>query len=448
MGQNTSGATLTYQTIVLPSNMLVMDPESQSVTSRWTAPSSGIWSVSGLFQGIDTGEGFHNVEIVVDNTTFVLGPTTLNAYGQQVPFNYPNLSLNQGDTVDFIVASTGSPNNLSTGLAVEIAKPSLITWTDTNNGNIATSAAWSDHVVVTNTTTGHTLATVDVPYNPNQLGAIAPGGSVARQLPFALPVGNDGGGNIQITVTTNAYHTGFAQPGILTNVNLCVFRSSVPAAPAMLAVGGVDFALVPSGTATNSLGVISPATTGSAVDIPVNIVGAASVYTLINSAYGELGDKVGTVEFRGTGGADVTFNLVEGTNIRDWVNDGYNSAIAGGTPSATFDNGATRFDMQTFVLPNAFASATLTDIILTNVGGNPQGIPFLTAATVATTSGTPQLVLLGGGTAPDVTNSATITVTAVGSLRGQVSLGLDAGSDSGTKGDGRTNVAGQPLMLL
>ncbi len=137
----------------------------------------------------------------------------------------------------------------------------------------------------------------------------------------------------------------------------------------------------------------------------------------------------------------MTFNLVEGTNIRDWVNDGYNSAIAGGTPSATFDNGATRFDMQTFVLPSAFASATLTDIILTNVGGNPQGIPFLTAATVATTSGTPQLVLLGGGTAPDVTNSATITVTAVGSLRGQVSLGLDAGSDSGTKGDGRTNVA-------
>ncbi len=120
---------------------------------------------------------------------------------------------------------------------------------------------------------------------------------------------------------------------------------------------------------------------GHSVDIPVNIAGATAVDTLINSAAGENGANAGTIEFRGTGGADVTFNLVEGTNIRDYNNDGYNNTIASGTPSLSYGNGQVRLDMQTFVLPSAFANGRLTDIIFSDTGGIPNGDPFLAAAT-------------------------------------------------------------------
>ncbi len=217
---NTDSANVNYLTIVTPPNFLGMDPESLSVTSRWTAPSAGVWSISGLFQGIDTSEHAHNVEIVMNGSLVLLGPTNLNAFGQQVPFNFPSLNLNQGATVDFIASNAGDYRNLATGLSVEIAQPSTVTWTDTNDGNIPTTTPWSDHVVVTNTTTGHTLANFDVPYDPNVYGFLAPGASVARQAPLVLPIGADATGNIQVTVTANSYHTAFEQAGSLINADL------------------------------------------------------------------------------------------------------------------------------------------------------------------------------------------------------------------------------------
>ena len=183
----------------------------------------------------------------------------------------------------------------------------------------------------------------------------------------------------------------------LTNANLRGYTDgdNFPVAPTTITVGGVDFALVPDGTAADSLGVLQTTGSGTSFDIPVNIVGATIGYTLINSTYGEVGDTVGTVEFKGTNGADAIFDLVEGTNIRDYENDAYNNTVAAGTPSAVYGNGQTRLDMQTFVLPASFANARLTDIILTSTGGTPQGNPFLAAATVATSSGPSQFVLLG-----------------------------------------------------
>ena len=212
-----------------------------------------------------------------------------------------------------------------------------------------------------------------------------------------------------------------------------------PTAPTTLTVGGVDFALVPDGTSTTSLGILQTTGSGTSFDIPVNIAGATTLYTLINSAYGIAGDTVGTVEVKGTGGADATFNLVEGTNIRDHNNDGYENTIAPGTPSASFGNGQVRLDMQTFALPAAFATARITDIIFTSQGGTPQGNPFLAAATVATTSGPSQLVLLGSGVVPDSRTARPRRSSRAARSRPGV-RGAGPGSDSGVKGDDLTNV--------
>ncbi len=54
-------------------------------------------------------------------------------------------------------------------------------------------------------------------------------------------------------------------------------------------------------------------------------------------------------------------------------------------------------------------------------------------------SGTPQIILLGSGNAPDTAHSQSATYTS-GSSAGQVSVALDAASDTGVKGDNRTNL--------
>jgi hypothetical protein len=59
------------------------------------------------------------VEIQKNSSTFLLAPTVMSSYGQQVSFN-DTVALAQGDTINFIVAYTGDPNNLSTGLAATI----------------------------------------------------------------------------------------------------------------------------------------------------------------------------------------------------------------------------------------------------------------------------------------------------------------------------------------
>ena len=318
----------------------------------------------------------------------------------------------------------------------------VVSWTDTNDGTLPTSALWNDQIVITNTTTGATLTTANVSYDPNLYGALQSNGTLAQQFTFTLPTTVDGVGNIQVTISADVDHTAYLQTGSLVNANLRSYSggSNYPTAPSTLTVGGVDFTLLPDGTTASSTGIIQTPSGTSSYDMPVNITGASTVYTLINSVYGTFGDTVGSVEFKGANGADATFNLVEGTNIRDHYNDGYNNSIASGTPSASFGNGADRLDMQTFELPGSFANTNLTDIIFNGSGGNPQGEPFLAAVTVATGSKSSDFVLLGAGVAPDSTNSQTVTVVSGSVVPGQVSIALDSASDSGAKGDGLTDV--------
>ena len=147
--------------------------------------------------------------------------------------------------------------------------------------------------------------------------------------------------------------------------------------------GIISLTNYPSGTAV----------TANAFDIPVEIADPTAMYTLINSVWGESGDMAGSVEFKATGGLDYTVNLVEGQNIRDFNNDGYNNTIGQGALGGTYlgsvyyGGGQSRLDEQGFALPSTFQSATLTDIILHVSGNDPDGVPFLTAATVATSSG-------------------------------------------------------------
>jgi hypothetical protein len=175
--------------------------------------------------------------------------------------------------------------------------------------------------------------------------------------------------------------------------------SDYPPGGTSLTVGGVPFTLAnyPGG----GTGVIqTPSQSNpSSFDVPVTIANPSTVYTLINSTFGVLGDTVGSVEFKATGGLDYSVNLVEGQDIRDHNNNVYNNTIGQGAlgdvyvASAQFGGGQVRLDEQRFALPPSFQSATLTDIILHGTGKFPIGNPFLAAATVipAQTAQTPTI---------------------------------------------------------
>ena len=82
---------------------------------------------------------------------------------------------------------------LQSGAALTVA------WSDADIGNAAVAGPFRDHVVITNPTTGQTLETQDVAYDPGLSGngPIAAGQAIARQLAFTLPQGTAGTGQIQ-----------------------------------------------------------------------------------------------------------------------------------------------------------------------------------------------------------------------------------------------------------
>jgi hypothetical protein len=114
--QNVTGGTVTYSTVQDPTSTLWMDPESGTVSIVFTAPSAGIYTITGDFLGIDKYENSHPVEIL-DNGT-VIWSGTISSDGGKDSFSLLE-TLKAGGTLTFYVG-TGSSGctycDLSTGL--------------------------------------------------------------------------------------------------------------------------------------------------------------------------------------------------------------------------------------------------------------------------------------------------------------------------------------------
>jgi hypothetical protein len=148
-----------------------------------------------------------------------------------------------------------------------------------------------------------------------------------------------------------------------------------------LAINGVNFNLAsyPSTTDLGSVLLTSGGTTS--VTFNVDIANVQTIYTLINSAFGEFGGVAGTITFNGSGGSDA-FNLTEGTNIRDhYCCGGYNDVATGLFGTASFANDTDRLDAQSFDISNL---GTLTSIVFSESNNGSFGEPFLTAITADT----------------------------------------------------------------
>ena len=185
-------------------------------------------------------------------------------------------------------------------------------------------------------------------------------------------------------INLNPYVDGKTQNG--------VNGADFPAGGTSVTVGGVGFTLATVAGGGTGLVATHAQSPPSAIDVAVNVPNPTTVYALINSAWGEYGYLAGAVEFKATGGLDYSVNLVEGQDIRDYNNDGFDDTIGGGAlghiylGSVYYGGGQVRFDKLGFNLPANFQSATLTDVILHGYGNDPNGAPWMAAATVATGS--------------------------------------------------------------
>ena len=89
------GSTITNGTGLIPTNLLGMDPQSGAADTEWTAPSSGLFTITGSFQGTTLRKAATRWRSSMNGGTVLLGPTTISSYGQVVNFSLTE-NLNSG----------------------------------------------------------------------------------------------------------------------------------------------------------------------------------------------------------------------------------------------------------------------------------------------------------------------------------------------------------------
>ncbi len=118
--QNVTGADVGFPNSDALNNQLTYYTRSGIVDVRFLVPTTGVYSLSGFFEGSanisESSEEFIAVDGNVGSPLFDM--TGAVPFGATNAFSFGSLSLNAGDTVDFIVAgisTSDDTNSLATG---------------------------------------------------------------------------------------------------------------------------------------------------------------------------------------------------------------------------------------------------------------------------------------------------------------------------------------------
>ena len=150
---------------------------------------------------------------------------------------------------------------------------------------------------------------------------------------------------------------------------------------------------------------------GNSLTINVSIPNVTNFYTLMNAYTPAAGQTLATIEFIGSAGATQTFDLVGGSDIRDFYQGFFTNSLSNTTPGVTAENaftcvaptncqgaggtgnvsngdsGTYVIDEQSFSLNSAFATQTLTKIVLTDTYNGSD--PILLGMTAGSFTSTP-----------------------------------------------------------
>jgi hypothetical protein len=118
--QNVTGTSAPFPNSSALNNQLTYYTRTGIVDVRFLVPTTGTYSLSGFFEGSAIAPESSQEFIAIDGNVGspLLNMTGAVAQGATNPFSFASLSLNAGDTVDFIVAgisTTSDLNSISTG---------------------------------------------------------------------------------------------------------------------------------------------------------------------------------------------------------------------------------------------------------------------------------------------------------------------------------------------
>lgn len=206
--------------------------------------------------------------------------------------------------------------------------------------------------------------------------------------------------SVLLAVGASSALADFVPVSLSPNVNFDIrsYTNGVnyPVGGSTLDFGGVPFDIAVLDGDPDTFGVTQlPIFTGPAsFSFRVNIPGAVRLFTLINSAFGSFDSNNGTVAVFGTGGAFASFDLIQGTNIRDHFNGLFVNTLSDATVLSTNYPGDVRLDRQVLELPAVFLGETITELRFSGEATGA-GVAFLAGATIETIPTPGATVLLG-----------------------------------------------------
>lgn len=134
------------------------------------------------------------------------------------------------------------------------------------------------------------------------------------------------------------------------------------------------------------------------LNIPVNVYGVESVYTLINTVWGQsYPNTYAFLEFFGSDNGYLRVDLYGNKHIRDYSNSRWTNSLDSNLAKEIWSNGTgLRLDMQTFVLPPTFSDELLLSVKLTDNGAWEFQRSFIEGVTVSHPVPVPATTLLFG----------------------------------------------------
>jgi hypothetical protein len=134
IGFNSSGGTINLPPspdLVWPSDVLQIAPGGsnngtpENTVLRWVAPSTGPFDIAGQFTDLQQSGKNSTLNMYVQSnsaTIFTASYDGSSPYQAAVPFNFPDLSVVQGETIDFITESTGNDGDDALGISATITQ--------------------------------------------------------------------------------------------------------------------------------------------------------------------------------------------------------------------------------------------------------------------------------------------------------------------------------------